>query len=142
MLNSAYAYFALYGDFDPADLIERISIRPTSASLKGNRNPERVIPRRAQWKYSTDEKTAAVIDIYEIVDSVIVDLDPYRQEIVNAIEALNLTAVLQVVIRFSTDEEISTPAIGLSRQAVSFSNAVGATIDIDTYIESDGSMVK
>ena len=137
MLNSAYVYFGLYGDFDPEVLIQRIKIDPTSSCKKGSRNPELVIPRQSQWKYSTDEKTAAAIDIYELADSVIVDLEPHVLHIARVIDEFKLDAVLEVVIRFSTDDEISTPAIGFSRRTLSFIEQTNATIDIDTYIESD-----
>ena len=137
MLNSAYVYFGLYGDFDPDVLNERIKIDPTSSCMKGSRNPELVIPKESQWKYSTDEKTAAVIDIYELADSVIHDLEPHVLDIAHAIDEFNLEAVMEVVIRFSTDDEISTPAIGFSRRTLSFIERTNATIDIDTYIESD-----
>ena len=136
MLNSAYVYFGLYGEFDPDVLIERIKIAPTSFCMKGRRNPQLVIPKQSQWKYSTDEKTAAVIDIYELADSVIIDLEPHVLDIANAIDEFKLEAVLEVVIRFSTDDEISTPAIGFSRRTLSFIEQTNATIDIDTYIES------
>ncbi|WP_430453830.1 DUF4279 domain-containing protein [Rhodopirellula europaea] len=138
MLNSAYVYFGLYGEFDPAQLVDHLKITPTSTSRKGSRNPELVIPRQSHWKYGTDEKTAAVIDIYEMADSIVADLEPHHGDIVSAIREFKLDAMLQVVIRFSTDDEISTPAIGFSRKALSFVDLVSATIDIDTYIESEG----
>ena len=138
MLNTAYVYFGLYGEFDPAQLVERLKVTPTSTSRKGSRNPDLVIPRQSHWKYGTDEKTDAVIDIYEMADRIVADLEPQQGDIVSVIREFELDAKLQVVIRFSTDEEISTPAIGFSRKALSFVDSVSATIDIDTYIKSEG----
>lgn len=47
---------------------------------------------------------------------------------------LDLYAVLEVVLYISTDDAVSTPAIGFSNRVLAFLADVNASIDIDTYI--------
>ena len=83
---------------------------------------------------STERITAECIDVYELAEKVVDQLESKAIEVRNAVQELELHAVLQVVIHFSTDDNISTPAIGFSSRVLEFLATVGATIDIDTYI--------
>ena len=51
-------------------------------------------------------------------------------------QQFKVEAVLQVVLYITTDETKSTPAIGFEPEVISFLNAVGASVDIDTYLNA------
>lgn len=133
-LNEAYVYFGLFGDFDSREVTKRIGIEPTSSCNQGSRDPIRNLPRTAQWEISTEKVVAEAIDIYELAESVVNQLKPKKEELKKTIQGLKLKAVLQTVICFSTDDAVSTPAIGFSNDVVAFLAEIGASIDIDTCI--------
>ena len=137
MNNIGRVYFGLKGDFIPDEITEFIGIQPTKALREGERDPERNIPRCSIWNFSSETIDAEVVDVYELSDWVINQLSPKQQEIKQAIRKWNLYAVLEVVLYISTDEEVSTPAIGFEQSTINFLADVGATIDIDTYRNSE-----
>ena len=102
--------------------------------MRGARNPAKGTPKNSIWNVATERITAERIDVYELADKVIDQLDGKTDEIRKAVQDLDLYAVLEVVIHFSTNDDISTPAIGFSSRVLDFLVNVGATIDIDTYI--------
>ena len=127
MPNECEVYFALFGDdFDPASL--SIGVAPTRIKRKSN-----PIPRQSSWIYSTGKIRSDLIDVYQMSSSLIEALTPHIDSILMAKHKLGLDAVLEVVLTITPDEMVSTPAIGFDSYVVSFLNAVGATIDIDTY---------
>ena len=132
--NEGYVYFGLRGAFDPDELTERIGISPTSSSREGGRNRQRRLPRTSQWELSTERIVAECIDISQLADEIIAKLEPHSPQIKDAIADLDLYAVLEVVLYFSTDDEVSTPAIGFSNRVLAFLADVNASIDIDTYV--------
>ncbi len=77
---------------------------------------------------------AECIDVYELADQIVSKLEGNAAQIKDAIAALDLYAVLEVVLYFSTDDSVSTPAIGFSNRVLAFLAKVNASIDIDTYI--------
>jgi|LakMenE18May11ns_1017448.scaffolds.fasta_scaffold9144121_1 hypothetical protein len=132
--NEGYVYFGLRGTFDPDELTLRLGITPTSSCAQGARNPQRGLPKTSQWEVSTERIVAEYIDVYELADQVVSKLETHAAHIKDAIAALDLYAVLEVVLYFSTDDEVSTPAIGFSNRVLAFLADVNASIDIDTYI--------
>ena len=132
--NKCYVYFGLRGDFVPEELTQRIGITPTESCLQGARIPKRGIPKTSIWNISTDKVVAEFVDVYELADQIIDQIGGKADEFRQVIEELGLHAVLEVVIHFSTDDNVSTPAIGFSSRVLNFLADVGATIDIDTYI--------
>jgi hypothetical protein len=114
----------LRGTFDPDEMTLRLGFTPTSSSAQGSRNPQRGLPKTSQWHVSTER----------IVAEVVSQLEGNAAQIKDAIAAFDLHAVLEVVLYFSSDEEVSTPAIGFSHRVIAFLADVNASIDIDTYI--------
>lgn len=138
MPNQGYVYFGLFGTFDPDELTERIGIKPTSCCAQGARDSERSLPRTSQWEFSTEKIVAECIDVHELAEQIIVSLEPRAAQFKAAIAELNLSAVLEVVLHFSTSDEVSTPIIGFSPRVLAFLVEVNAKIDIDAYILPDG----
>ncbi|MFC1836304.1 DUF4279 domain-containing protein [Thermodesulfobacteriota bacterium] len=124
MSNSGRVYFSLTGDFAPAELTEAIGIQPTNAKMAGERVPGK-ISACSVWDYSSEETEGEMVDVH--------DLAPHAERIAAEVQKRDLTAVLQVVLWISTDDENSTPAIGFEADVIAFLHQVGGTIDIDTY---------
>jgi hypothetical protein len=130
MANKCEVYFGLRGDnFDPKEITDIIGIEPTKGKQKAD-----AIPKNSYWNYSLGKIENGIIDVYELSSKLVSILQPLENNILKAIKKHNLRAALEVVIWFSTDEEISTPAIGFDETTIQFLNSIGATIDIDTYL--------
>jgi hypothetical protein len=67
------------------------------------------------------------------LSSSLVELLLKQKEIIEMIDRLDLTPVLDVVLWVTTDDSKPTPAIGFESKAIDFLSQIGATIDIDTY---------
>ena len=74
-----------------------------------------------------------MIDVYALAEVIIAKLSGSAEAIREVAKKHRLEATLQVVLTISTNENLSTPAIGLSVECVQFLAAVGASIDVDTY---------
>lgn len=132
--NKGRVYFSLKGEFDPAELSEFLGITPSNCRGKGERDPERSIPRSSIWDFSSPQVEGISVDVYQLAEQVIDPLLPHTDRIAEAVRRWDLAATLQVVLEFAVDESISTPAIGFDPRIVQFLAEVGAGIDIDTYL--------
>ena len=131
--NEGRVYFALDGDdFDPDDVTDFLGVEPTSICRKGDKVPER-FPVHSSWRLSTENVVSDNIDVYELATQVISKLKPKKDLILQAIDKFNVSPRLEVVLWFSMNEEVSTPAIGFDVETVEFLGEIGAFIDIDTY---------
>lgn len=127
--NEGEVYFRIMGEnFDPNDITKLVGIEPTRTRIKSEPTP-----KFTTWEFSSGKFAGEVIDIYEISSSLIAKLKPKLPEFTEIINKNNLRAELQVVLWISTNETISTPAIGFEKDTISFLNQLGASIDIDTY---------
>ncbi len=127
--NEGEVYFALDGeDFDPSEITEFLGIEPTSVLVKGNPRP-----KKNSWKLSSGKIINNYIDTYILASSLIRILEPKKELIIKAIEKFNAKPRLEVVLWFTCNENISTPAIGFDEKTTKFLGDVGAYIDIDTY---------
>ena len=93
-------------------------------------------PKHTSWEVSSGRVESAVIDIYAMSSALISRLQAHADKIVQAKRQFGLTAYLEVVLWISVDEATSTPAIGFDMNVISFLYAVGAHIDVDTYIKT------
>ncbi|WP_295750204.1 DUF4279 domain-containing protein [Undibacterium sp.] len=129
MTNRGEVYFALRGDdFDPDEATKIIGIEPTSMRRKATPRP-----KFSEWKFSVGEIENDVIDVYEMSSDLVGKLKKCENNILVAINTLGLEATFQVVLWISTDDSISTPAIGFEPEVISFIHKIGASVDIDTY---------
>lgn len=129
----SYAYFGISGDFQPDAFVSRVPIEPTRTLAKHSSNPKRRIPRSTLIRYAECRAKPELIDFEMLAESIVETLHPQRAAIREAIEVCNARAVLQFVLYFPMNEEIPTPIMSFSRRVISFLDAVGATIDIDSY---------
>ena len=136
MSSKNYAYLGIYGDFDPDDMASLIGIEPSQSEAKhskvirGRKLPQASVLRLGQ-KHA--EVIDGFVDVYKLTEDVYLELRDHTKDISNAIKSKDASAVLQVVLDFPISDEVSTPAIGFSREVIEFANDVGASIDIDTY---------
>ena len=129
-MNEGEVYFGLFGsEFDPSVAKDAIPIDSTTTRLKGD-----PIPKQSSWRCSTGKHQNDFIDVYEMASTLVSKLAPHTKEIIEVKERFGLDAVFQVVLTISTDEDKSTPAIGFDSDVLDFMHAVGATIDVDTYL--------
>ena len=119
--NEGEVYFALFGgDFDPNEVTRLVGLEPTS--IRRKRDP---VPRHSSWQFSIGKVEGEVVDVYEMSRALVERLSSHTQGIIRAMQELKLEAVLQVVLRISTDDSVSTPAIGFTPEVLSFLSAVG-----------------
>ena len=127
--NEGEVYFALKGDnFNPEDMTKFLGIQPTSTSIKGT-----PIPKQNSWELSSGKIINECIDVYEMASSLIETLEPKTELLIKAIKHFNVKPHLEVVLWFTVNEDISTPAIGFDEKTIQFLGKVGAYVDIDTY---------
>ena len=133
--NEGKICFAFYGDemkdFSPSELTKFLGLIPTATSKKGERLGK--YPKSSRWEFSTGKKSGDVIDIYDMGNEIIAMLESKKELIIKAIERFHVSPCLNIVLWISTNEEISTPAIGFDLAVIKFLSDVGASIDIDTY---------
>lgn len=131
--NEGRVYFALdASDFDPDELTQFLGIEPTSIKRKGERIPN-LVPKNYSWILSTENVVNNYIDVSKMATSIIDQLKPKKQLILDAITKYKLYPRFEVVLWISINQEHSTPAIGFEIETVKFLGEIGAFIDIDTY---------
>ena len=129
-MNVGEVYFGLFGsDFDPSIAKSAIPIYRAVATPKGD-----PIPKYSSWRFSTGKIEHDYVDVYELASTLVSELQPHTKDIIRIKERFELEAILQVVLTISTTEDHSTPAIGFNEDVLNFIHAVGATIDVDTYL--------
>lgn len=133
MPNEGRVYFCVKGQFDHRALTEFIGLGPTSAWNRGEKDVERDLPKCSLWEYST-ARVVEEMDVHALAEWLVEQLEPYEEKIKAAIQQWQLASVLQVVLRISMDEQLSTPAIGFSPRVIRFAGNVGAAVDIDAYL--------
>jgi len=133
MTPTAWVYFGISGEFDPHELSSQVGLAPEECLPKHSRNAGRGIPKTSILRYARMETFSPLIDIYELTDRAMDALDPYRDQFASMISKSRATACLQIVLHFSTSDDVPTPIFGFSNKAVSFVAFTGASIDIDTY---------
>jgi hypothetical protein len=132
MTNNGEVYFVLFGkDFDPDEATRLIGLNPTEVQRKSDPRP-----KLSMWKFSSGKVADDELDVYGLSSKLISKLLPYATKIAKAKETLQLDAVLEVVLYITTAETKSTPAIGFDTVVISFLHAVGASIDVDTYLDT------
>ena len=132
MTNEGEVYFSLYGtDFDPDEITRRLGLEPTS--IKRQASPR---PKHSSWNFSSGKMENDIIDIYKMSSAVVANLQPHAAKLSDIKRQFNVEAVLQVVLWITTEETKSTPAIGFEPEVIAFLSTVGASIDIDTYLNA------
>lgn len=128
-MNSAEVYFSLRGDsFDPDIVTVALGIEPSRTDHKSD-----PVPKYSSWILSSGKIVSEVVDIYSMSQGLVARFSGLSESIRALVVEHDLNATLQVVLTISSDQRISTPAIGFEAETVQFLASVGASVDVDTY---------
>ena len=128
--NKGRAYFTLAGyHFDPDNITRLLDIKPTSVDAAGARS-ELDKPVISLWELSTDTITDEV-DVYKLTDTLIKQLEPVKDKIIDVIKSHNLSPRIGVVLVLSTDKDKSVPEVGFGARTVRFLADIGAFINVE-----------
>src|SRR5689334_20573350 len=115
-MNIAEVHFKLRGiEFEPDEATTLLGIEPSYVLRQAI-----PAPKESSWILSSGEVSGETVDVYEMADVIVRQLLPKSREIRELIDKYNANAMLQVVLTISQDEQLSTPAIGFSAEAVGF----------------------
>jgi len=124
--NRQYAYFALYGDFDPDTITAQLGINPSESWRKGDLHPRRQYERKqSHWSlYSRLDESAAleehIIDVLEQLDA--------KPDIVQ--ELCTLYQGCMQLVGFFHD---NYPGLRLEQEHIKRIAESGLMIDVDFY---------
>ena len=128
--NKGRAFFALAGyHFNPDDITRLLGIEPTSIDASGARSGLDN-PVLSYWELSTDTVTDDV-DVYKLTESIIKQLDPVKEKILQVAKSHNLSPRIGVVLELSVDKEESVPDVGFGARTIRFLADIGAFINVD-----------
>jgi hypothetical protein len=128
--NQARAYFTLSGyHFNPDDITRLLGIQPSSVDAAGAHSGLDK-PVISSWELSTDTITDDV-DVYKLTDSIIKQLEPVREKILQVIKSHNLSPRIGVVLVLSVDKNESAPDVGFGARTIRFLADIGAFINVD-----------
>jgi hypothetical protein len=128
--NKGRAYFTLAGyHFNPDDITRLLGIEPTSVDASGARSGLDK-PVISLWELSTDTNTDDV-DIYKLTDTLIKQLEPVKDKILQVTKSHNLSPRIGVVLVLSTDKGKSVPEVGFGARTIRFLADIGAFINVE-----------
>ena len=130
--SDSYVYFALRGDFDPAEITKRLDIEPTGAWEKDGNHKYKSHRDSAFWAWET-ARGQEIIFIENLVEEVVAKLEDKIEIITELKQQFSLESALQIVLYIDTNEEQSTPALGHDMRTIDFLYATRSTTDIDIY---------
>ena len=128
--NKGRAYFALAGyHFNPDDITRLLGIEPTTVDASGARSGLDN-PVLSLWELSTETVTDD-FDVYKLTDSIIKQLEPAKEKILQVIKSHNLSPRIGVALVLSVDKGESVPDVGFGTRTIKFLAEIGAFINID-----------
>jgi len=131
--NKGRAYFALSGyHFNPDDITRLLGIEPTSVNAAGaNSNLDK--PVISSWELSTETVNSdeGDVDVYKLTDSILKQLEPIKEKIIEVCKSHNLSPRMGVVLTLSIDKDESSPDVGFGARMIRFLADLGAFINID-----------
>lgn len=128
--NKARAFFALGGyHFNPDDITRLLGIEPTSINAAGA-NSGLDKPVISSWELSTETVTDEV-DVYKLTESILKQLEPAREKILQVIKSHNLSPRLGVELVLSIDKNETCPDVGFGGRTTRFMADIGAFINVD-----------
>lgn len=128
--NKARAHFTLSGyHFNPDDITHLLGIEPTSVDASGARSSLDK-PVISSWELST-ETIADDIDVYKLTDTLIKQIEPAKEKILQVSKSHNLSPRIGVELVLSVDKEESVPDVGFGARTIRFLADIGAFINVD-----------
>jgi hypothetical protein len=131
--NKGRAYFALLGyHFNPDDITRLLGIEPTSVNAAGAHSGLDK-PVISSWELST-ETLSGELDVFALTDTLVKQLEPVKEKIVEVCKSHNLSPRLGVVLTLSADQSGSSPEVGVGVRAVRFLADTGSFINVETRV--------
>ena len=128
--NKGRAHFTLSGyHFNPDDITRLLGIEPTSVDASGA-NSGLDKPVISSWELSTDTVTDD-IDVYKLTDTLIKQIEPVKEKLLEVIKSHNLSPRIEVVLVLSVDKDESEPEVGFGGRTIRFLSEIGAFINVD-----------
>lgn len=128
--SKARAYFALLGyHFNPDDITRLLGIEPTSVNAAGAYSSLDK-PVISSWELSTDTISGEV-DVFALTDSIVKQLEPIKEKIVEVSKSHNLSPRLGVALTLSVDKDASRPEVGFGVRTIRFLADTGSFIDME-----------
>ncbi|HEY5993906.1 MAG TPA: DUF4279 domain-containing protein [Gallionellaceae bacterium] len=128
--NQGRAYFALLGyHFNPDDITRLLGIEPTSVNAAGAYSSLDK-PVISSWELSTDTISGEV-DVFALTDSIVKQLEPLKEKIVEVSKSHNLSPRLGVALTLSVDKDASRPEVGFGARTIRFLADTGSFIDME-----------
>lgn len=131
--NEGRAYFSLSGyHFNPDDITRLLGIQPTSVDAAGA-NSGLDKPVISSWELSTETVNSdeGDVDVYKLTDSILKQLEPIKEKIIEVCKSHNLSPRMGVVLTLSIDKDESSPDVGFGARMIRFLADLGAFINID-----------
>lgn len=128
--NKGRAFFALVGyHFNPDDITRVLGIEPTSVDASGARSSLDK-PVLSSWEFSTETMTDEV-DIYKLTESIVKQIEPLKDKILQVAKSHNLSPRIGVVLELSVDKDETEPDVGFGARTIKFLAEIGAFINVD-----------
>ena len=131
--NKGRAYFSLAGyHFNPDDITRLLGIEPTSTDAAGARGSLDK-PVLSLWELSTETVSSdqAEVDVYKLTDSLLKQLEPIKEKIIEACKSQNLSPRMGVVLTLSVDRDETSPEVGFGARTTRFLADIGAFINVE-----------
>lgn len=124
------AYFALLGyHFNPDNITRLLGVEPTSVNAAGAYSSLDK-PVISSWELST-ETLSGEVDVFVLTDTLVKQLEPIKEKIVEVCKSHNLSPRLGVVLTLSIDKDESSPEVGVGVRAVRFLADTGSFINVE-----------
>jgi hypothetical protein len=121
--------FILLGDnFNPDDITNKLSIRPTSKWKKGEILKNGRVREYSGWEISTEYEES--LDINDQLNQILIKIKDKRNEIFEISNNKDIECRFCVVVKI---ENGYTPAMTLNREVIQFAYEIGAEFEFDLY---------
>ena len=131
--NKGRAYFALLGyHFNPADVTRLLGVEPTSVNAAGAYSSLDK-PVISSWELST-ETTSGEVDVFALTDTLVKQLEPIKEKIIEVCKSHNLSPRLGAVLTLSIDKGESSPEVGFGARTIRFLADTGSFINVETKL--------
>ncbi len=128
--NKGRVYFRLAGyHFHPDEITSLLGIEPTTTDAAGAHSSLDK-PIVSSWELSTDMMTDEV-DVYKMSRAILKQLEPAKDNILEAIKRYNLSPCMGVVLVLSVDKDETSPEVGFGARVTRFMADVGSFINVE-----------
>jgi len=115
--------------FNPDDITRLLGIEPTSVDASGAKSGLDS-PVLSSWELST-ETVSDDVDVYKLTDTLIKQLEPVKEKILEVAKSHNLSPRIGVVLVLSVDKKESEPEVGFGGRTIRFLADIGAFINVE-----------